>query len=156
MVLKKWDRIINSDMGVYYPDKDDYDVLPFPKNLSPITNFSLDVFANTISAENMIINYPDFKLKPASLFSYIYAEKTNKNIYILADEKGDSFNSNTDFSINKNHYLLCDYDQFIFKRLPIFYLKKNKKKNNKGKEIIQYKLTLKIKERNTVMAKNKD
>lgn len=49
MVLKKWNKVIRSDMGAYYPEKDNETILKFPKELSPLTNFSLDIFSNIIS-----------------------------------------------------------------------------------------------------------
>ena len=143
MALKNWEMVINSKMGAYYPDKDNDNVLELSKDLSPLTNFSLDVFANVISEKNVIINFPEFKLGPASLFSYIFAEKFNKSIYIMADERGDSLNSRSKFSLNKNHYLLCDYNSYIFHNLPIFYLKRVMKENDDYQNnSIEYKLTL--------------
>ena len=144
MVLERWDKVIDSEMGAYFPDKDNFEVLNFPEKLSPLTNFSLDIFANVISKKNLIINFFDFKLHSVSLFAYIFSEKFNKNIYILADERGDSLNSRSGFSINKNHYLLCDYDAYIFRRLPIFYLEKDNEENESSlNDSINYKLTLK-------------
>ena len=101
MALKNWERIINSKMGAYSLEKGNYDILEFSKCLSPLTEFSLDFFANVIPQKNVIINFPDFKLSPASLYAYIFAEKYDKNVYILADEKGDSLNSRSKFSLNK-------------------------------------------------------
>ena len=143
MVLKKWNKIILSDMGAYYPEKDNKEILKFPKELSPLTNFSLDIFANVISHKNMIINFPDFKLYPASLFAYIFADKFDQSVYILADERGDSLNSRTKFSLNKNHYLLCNYSEMLFHFLPVFYLKKLKEnEENYQNNSIDYKLSL--------------
>ena len=62
-------------MGAYFPDKNNDNILELSRDLSPITNFSLDFFANIISEKNLIVNFPDFKLGPISLFSYIFAEK---------------------------------------------------------------------------------
>lgn len=143
MVLKKWNKIIHSDLGAYSPDKTNDDILHFPKELSPLTNFSLDIFANVISQKNLIINFPDFKLKPASLYAYIFANEFNQSSYILADEKGDSLNRKSNSSLNKNHYLLCDYGNFIFHKLPVFYLKKLKEsEKNSQNNSVKYKLTL--------------
>lgn len=143
MVLKKWNEIIHSDLGAYSPDKTNDNILHFPKELSPLTNFSLDIFANVISQKNLIINFPDFKLKPASLYAYIFANEFNQSSYILADEKGDSLNRKSNSSLNKNHYLLCDYGNFIFHQLPVFYLKKLKEsEKNSQNNSVKYKLTL--------------
>ncbi|MDO5824276.1 hypothetical protein [Methanobrevibacter sp.] len=143
MVLKKWNKVINSRMGCYFPERNNDKTLEFPKNLSPLTNFSLDVFANTISEKNLIINFPDFKLGPISLFAYIFSEKFKQSIYVLANEKGDSLNSRSKISLNKNHYLLSDYGEFIFHRLPIFYLKRlNENEDNYQENPIKYKLSL--------------
>lgn len=143
MVLKKWNKVIRSDMGAYYPEKDNETILKFPKELSPLTNFSLDIFSNIISQKNMIINFPDFKLYPASLFAYIFADKFDQSVYILADERGDSLNSRSKFSLNKNHYLLCNYREMLFHFMPVFYLKKLKE-NEKDYQnnSIEYKLSL--------------
>lgn len=143
MVLKKWSKVIRSDMGAYYPEKDNETILKFPKELSPLTNFSLDIFSNVISQKNMIINFPDFKLYPASLFAYIFADKFNQSVYILADERGDSLNSRSKFSLNKNHYLLCNYREMLFHFLPVFYLKKLKEnEEDYQNNSIEYKLSL--------------
>ena len=143
MVLKKWNKVIRSDMGAYYPEKDNETILKFPKELSPLTNFSLDIFSNIISQKNMIINFPDFKLYPASLFAYIFADKFDQSVYILADERGDSLNSRSKFSLNKNHYLLCNYREMLFHFMPVFYLKKLKE-NEKDYQnnSIEYRLSL--------------
>lgn len=143
MVLKKWNKVIRSDMGAYYPEKDNETILKFPNELSPLTNFSLDIFSNIISQKNMIINFPDFKLYPASLFAYIFADKFDQSVYILADERGDSLNSRSKFSLNKNHYLLCNYREMLFHFMPVFYLKKLKE-NEKDYQnnSIEYKLSL--------------
>lgn len=153
MALKNWEEVIHSNMGVYYPEKDNDNVLELSKDLSPLTNLSLDFFANVIYQKNVIINFPEFKLCPASIFSYIFAEKFKKSVYILDYEMGDSLNSRSKFSLNKNHYLLCDYNDYIFYRLPIFYLKRITKNNEDYQNnCIDYKLTL---EKYLPRAKNK-
>ena len=144
MVLKKWKDIISSDMGADHPDKNNDETVNFSKELSPLTNFSLDLFINTISQKNIIINFPNFKINSASLFSYIFATKYKKSIYMLTEEKGDSLNKNTNFSLNKNHYLIWGkYKEYIFHELPILYLKKlaNNEKNLQNNPI-EYKLSL--------------
>ena len=130
MALRKWNKVIRSDMGAYFPEKDNDEILKFPKELSPLTNFSLDVFSNIISQKNMIINFPDFKLSPASLFAFVFADKFDKSVYILADEKGDSLDSKSKVSLNKNHYLLSNFSQMLFHFFPVFYLKKLKVNEN--------------------------
>lgn len=143
MALKNWQKVINSKMGAYSLDKGNYDILEFSNGLSPLTEFSLDFFANIIPQKNVIINFPDFKLSPASLYAYIFAEKYDKNVYILADEKGDSLNSRSKVSLNKNHYLLCDYEGYVFRKFPVFYLKKIRNdKEDYQNNSIDYKLTL--------------
>lgn len=143
MVLKNWEKVIHSKMGAYYPVKGNYDILEFSRYLSPLTDFSLDIFANVIYEKNVIINFPDFKLGPASLFSYIFTEKFGKSVYILADERGDSLNSRTKSSLNKNHYLLSDYESFVFRKFPVFYLRRVNKDNEAYQNnSIDYKLTL--------------
>ena len=144
MVLKKWNKVIRSDMGAYYPIKKNWDILKFPDELSHLTNLSLDIFANIISQKNVIINFPDFKLGPASLFAYIFADKSDKSVYILNDERGDSLDSRSLVSLNKNHYLLCNYGKFIFHDLPVFYLRKLKEnEENLQNNSVDYKLVLK-------------
>lgn len=144
MVLKNWNKVFKSKMGAYYPDKSNDNILNFPKELSPITNFSLDIFSNVISDKNVIVNFPDFKIRPASLFAYLFADKFDKSVYILADERGDSLDSRSKYSINKNHYLLSNYNNFIFHSFPVFYLKKiREEKEDYQKNSIDYKLTLK-------------
>ena len=143
MALENWEKTIHSKMGAYFPDKNNDNILELSRDLSPITNFSLDFFANIISEKNLIVNFPDFKLGPISLFSYIFAEKFDKSVYILADEKGDSLNSRSKVSLNKNHYLLCDYNNYIFHKFPVFYLKKiGKDSEDYQNNSIDYKLTL--------------
>ena len=143
MVFEKWNKNIHCDMGAYYPEKDNKEIIKFPKELSPLTNFSLDFFSNIISQKNMIIHFPDFKLYPASLFAYIFAKKFDQSVYILADEKGDSLNSRSKFSLNKNHYLLCDYNNLLFHFFPVFYMKKLKKdENDYQNNSVEYKLSL--------------
>ena len=146
MVLKKWDKVIGTKMGAYFLEDGPNDSLEFPKELSFLTNFCLDVFSNIIHQKNMIINFPDFKLHPASLFAYIFsADKSEQSVYILADERGDSLNSRSKFSLNKNHYLLwAKYGNMLFTWLPVFYLKKLKKnEENIQNNPVDYKLSLK-------------
>lgn len=143
MALKKWNKVIKSDMGAYFPEKDNDEILRFPKELSPLTNFSLDVFSNVISQKNVIINFPDFKLCPASLFAFIFADQFDQSVYILADEKGDSLNSRSKVSLNKNHYLLCNYGDMLFHFMPVFYLKKLKEnERDYQNNSVDYKLSL--------------
>lgn len=146
MVLKKWDKVIGTKMEGCFLEDDHDDSLDFPKELSFLTNFSLDVFSNIIRQKNMIINFPDFKLHPASLFAYIFsADKSEKSVYILADEKGDSLDSKSKFSLNKNHYLLrAKFGNMLYTWFPVFYLKKLKKnEENIQNNSVDYKLSLK-------------
>jgi len=52
-------------------------------NLSPLTNFFLNVFVNAIEKRNLIIAIPDVVLRPIPIVSYLYAKQKNKSVVIF-------------------------------------------------------------------------
>ena len=52
-------------------------------NLSPLTNFFLNVFVNAIEKRNLIIAIPDVFLRPIPIISYLYAKQKNKSVLVF-------------------------------------------------------------------------
>lgn len=52
-------------------------------NLSPLTNFFLNVFVNAIEERNLIIAIPDVVLRPLPIVSYLYAKQKNKSVVVF-------------------------------------------------------------------------
>lgn len=52
-------------------------------NLSPLTNFFLNVFVNAIEERNLIIAIPDVVLRPIPIISYLYAKQKNKSVVVF-------------------------------------------------------------------------
>jgi len=52
-------------------------------NLSPLTNFFLNVFVNAIEKRNVTIAIPDVVLRPIPIVSYLYAKQKNKSVLVF-------------------------------------------------------------------------
>lgn len=52
-------------------------------NLSPLTNFFLNVFVSAIEERNLIIALPDVVLRPIPIVSYLYAKQKNKSVLVF-------------------------------------------------------------------------
>jgi len=74
-------------------------------NLSPLTNFFLNVFVNAIEKRNLIIAIPDVVLRPIPIVSYLYANLKNKSVIIFGGENTCDFHY-------KNYHLLNPGEHF--------------------------------------------
>ena len=52
-------------------------------NLSPLTNFFLNVFVNAIEERNLIIAIPNVILRSIPIVSYLYAKQKNKSVVVF-------------------------------------------------------------------------
>ena len=66
-------------------------------NLSPLTNFFLNVFVNAIEKRNITIAIPDVVLRPIPIVSYSYAKQKNKSVLVFTIARGLHY---------KNYHLL--------------------------------------------------
>ena len=79
-------------------------------NLSPLTNFFLNVFVNAIEKRNVTIAIPDVVLRPIPIVSYLYAKQKNKSVLVFTIAR--------DFHY-KNYHLL-NHKDFLFRYIPTY------------------------------------
>jgi len=83
-------------------------------NLSPLTNFFLNVFVNGIEERNLIIAIPDVTLRPIPIVSFLYANLTNKSSIVFGGE-------NTRDLHYKNYHLL-NHGDYLFYYIPLGFI----------------------------------
>lgn len=81
-------------------------------NLSPLTNFFLNVFVNAIEKRNVTIAIPDVVLRPIPIVSYLYAKQKNKSVLVFTIAR--------DFHY-KNYHLL-NHKDFLFRYTPLGFI----------------------------------
>lgn len=67
----------NPHLKEYPPDEE------LSGNLSPLTNFFLNVFVNAIEERNLIIAIPNVILRSIPIVSYLYAKQKNKSVVVF-------------------------------------------------------------------------
>jgi len=75
-------------------------------NLSPLTNFFLNVFINSFQNKNLIIAFPDIILKPIPLLSYLYCSIMNKDILVFTQTNPHQIQTDPLIAHNRNYHLL--------------------------------------------------
>lgn len=118
--MKTWYKVLNGPIYSYNPKPD---TLPsnikLSGNLSPLTNFFLNVFINSIGEKNLIIGIPNNVLRPIPIIAYLYAIMENKSVIVFT-QKGDSTAkiNPIDFH-NMNYHLMNENGRYIFYQIPM-------------------------------------
>lgn len=98
----------NPRLKEYPPDAE------LTRNLSPLTNFFLNVFVNAIEERNLIIAIPDVILRSIPIISYLYAKQKNKSAIVFGGE-------NTCNLHYKNYHLL-NHGDYLFYYIPLGFI----------------------------------
>lgn len=102
-----------------------HDNVLLAERLSPLTNFFLNVFYNSMEKNNLIYALPSTILRPIPLISYLYACNTNKSVIVFT-QNGRTY-SKEDPSVfhNRNYHLLNMKDTgiYLFDKVPIGFMK---------------------------------
>lgn len=80
--------------------------LRLSNNLSPFTNFFLNVFMNSFENKNIIIAYPDVILKPIPLVSYLYCHEMKKDVLVFTQTNHQKTEADPIIAHNRNYHLL--------------------------------------------------
>jgi len=104
----------------YNPTKN---ILPYnvelSGDLSPLTNFFLNVFLNSFGKRNLIIAFPDNILKPIPIVSYLYAYLKKRDVVVFT-QKGEGGVRNNPVEIHNRNYHLLNYGgEYIFYHIPL-------------------------------------
>lgn len=102
------------------------DYIKLSDNLSPLTNFVLDVFIHTIRKKNLIVAVPDNVLKIIPLMSYLYGYKEKKSVIVFTQENSGHIRNKVALNHNRNYHLLNkgpdDGGKYLFEEIPMGYL----------------------------------
>jgi len=90
-------------------------------NLSPLTNFFLNVFINSIDTKNLIVAFPDILLKPIPLIAYLYTYITNKDVLIFTQGNSQKIDSDPIITHNRNYHLLYYGNRGKMQHKPILF-----------------------------------
>jgi len=94
------------------------------KRLSPLTNFFLNVFSNTLDKKNLIYAIPDTVLRPIPILSYIFSSRKNKSVLVFTQKSGTQIKNNPAIEHNRNYYLLNSGD-YLFRKIPLGFMVNN-------------------------------
>jgi hypothetical protein len=114
------------NLKAYNPEKNqapDYIVISEKENLSPLTNFFLNTFINTIN-DNIIFAIPDTILRPIPIIAYMYANNLKKSVLIFS-QKADHCSSKNPIDIHYKNYYLLSTIYYLFLNIPIGIMSEN-------------------------------
>jgi len=110
--MKKWYEFI-PDLYTYNPYLNVYpENVRLSGELSPLTNFFLNIFANSLEKRNLIVAIPDIILRPISILSYLYAFLKNRSVIVFTQK-------NLVDSHYKKYHLLNDGSRYLFYEIPL-------------------------------------
>lgn len=118
--LIKWHEKIHEILA-YNPDCNEMDYYynnKLSNALSPVTNFFLNTFINTLNDKNLIVFMPDFMLRPIPLLSYFYSFLNEKSTLIFSQKGARVNESPIDLHI-RNYYMLNWKGEYLFYDIPI-------------------------------------
>jgi AraC-like DNA-binding protein len=82
-------------------------------NLSPLTNFFLNVFLNAIEKRNVTIAIPDVVLRPIPIVSYLYAKQKNRSVLVFTIARDLHY---------KNYHLLYQHGGYFSFFVPMGFI----------------------------------
>ena len=97
-------------------------------NLSPLTNFFLNIFVRIIEKKNLIVSIPDNILRLVPLISYLYAFKKNKSVIVFTQKTGSLIKDMVAVEHNRNYHLLnkgsdrYQGGKYFFEEIPMGYM----------------------------------
>lgn len=90
--------------------------------LSPLTNFIINVFEKTLGKRNLIIAIPDNLLRPIPIMSYLFAKKEKKDVLVLTQKIGKKDEQAIEHH-RRNYHLLNYGDifhgEYLFADVPM-------------------------------------
>jgi len=121
MKIEQWYEKI-SQIKTYHPKRDGIpDNVTLSKRLSPLTNFFLNVFSNTLDRKNLIFAIPDTVLRPIPIISYLYSSTEHKSVIVFTQKSGTHIKDNPAIDHNRNYHLLNSGD-YLFSKIPIGFM----------------------------------
>jgi len=102
-----------------------HDNILLAKRLSPLTNFFLNVFYNTMEKNNLIYALPSTILRPIPIISYLYSSNINKSVIVFTQNSGTYTKENPSILHNRNYHLLNMKNSglYLFDKVPIGFMK---------------------------------
>jgi len=124
--MKNWYDLVSS-ISTYNPEsKGKITVIPdnveISRNLSPLTNFFLNVFVNCFEKRNLIIAIPDTILRPIPIISYLYGSLIKKSVIVFTQRSGAGIRKNPIVAHNRNYHLLNSDGNYLFYNTPIGFM----------------------------------
>lgn len=126
--IEKWHELVHPIYS-YNPEAE---VRPenvrLSNNLSPLTNFVLNVFVHTIGKKNLIVAVPDNVLRIIPVISYLYSHREKKSVIIFTQENSGHIRDKVALNHNRNYHLLNKGPEiqqggkYLFEEIPIGYL----------------------------------
>ncbi len=119
--MSSWhDKFINDVYRFEPRSRNNYPkIIKISYNLSPVTNFLLNIFFRVITNNNLIIVYNSSILKPLALITLLYLKTCNKSVYVLSQKNSSISKRPIDLHV-KNFTLLQDsYNHFYFMNYPV-------------------------------------
>ncbi|MCJ7572400.1 MAG: hypothetical protein MUO82_11105 [Candidatus Thermoplasmatota archaeon] len=118
--MKTWYSVLKAPLNTYNPRSNEIPAsVRLSGNLSPLTNFFLNIFVNSIGEKNFIIGIPSNVLRPIPILAYLYATIENKSVVVFTQRGGSTgWTSPIDFH-NMNYHLMNEQGNYIFNRVPM-------------------------------------
>ena len=118
--METWHHTLNGPLYTYNPKNNIVpDNIKLSGNLSPLTNFFLNVFINSIDEKNLIIGIPTNILRPIPIISYLYANLKNKSVIIFTQKGEMGVTRNPVNFHNRNYHLLNENGRYVFNKIPM-------------------------------------
>lgn len=128
--MKAWHKKIH-DIYIHNDENTYPDDVKASNKLSPLTNFFINVFLETLGKNNIIVTIPDTILKPIPIVSYIFASLKEKSVLVFTQKGGTKVNHNP-IEFHRRNYHLLNYGKrfnrgdYLFKDVPLGTISKNK------------------------------
>jgi len=109
---------------------DDNVKLSCKNRMSPLTNFFLNVFLNTMEKKNIIVTIPDNILRPIPIISYLFSNFSKKSTLIFT-QKGGKYSKENILEAHRKNYYLLNYGtkyhgEYLFSDIPIGIISRDK------------------------------
>ncbi|QUH22372.1 hypothetical protein HYG87_00620 [Methanobacterium alkalithermotolerans] len=127
--MEKWASKIHH-INTYNPDCKDamdyYYNTKLTENISPLTNFFLNTFLNSMDKKNIIVTFPDNILRPLPLIAYSYSFLKNKSTMVFTSSTRGLENKSPREIHNMGYYMLNWDGEYLFYDIPIGFIFKDK------------------------------
>lgn len=132
-----WRETLKHDVGAYSKKEKSilsYDQINLSENLSPLTNFILDTFTDSINERNLIVTFPNEFFGPKLLLAYTYSYLYGKSTLIFTGSSENTSKENSNKILGEDYQLLYRVDggAYLFYQIPVLkYIYNFKSKKNK-------------------------